>query len=133
MSIEEKLKDLILQRYRSIREFTQVIGMPYGTFDSILKRGVENASIQNIIKICKELGISADELADGHIVPYSSVSQRRTDAKEITTIVNRVKTALADESNVTLDGEQIAPEDARTLVTTLEITVEMLRRKRRQA
>lgn len=133
MTIEEKLKELILQRYRSIREFTQVISMPYGTMDSILKRGVDNASISNILKICQELGISADELANGRIVPYSTVSQNRENLSDINAIINRVKTALADTSNVTLDGEPLAPEDVKTLLDTLDITVEVIRRKQHQA
>ena len=38
MSVESKLKELILKRYNSIREFTQEIDIPYSTIDSILRR-----------------------------------------------------------------------------------------------
>ena len=37
---EDLLKDLILEKYKSIREFTQEIDMPYSTVDTILKRGI---------------------------------------------------------------------------------------------
>lgn len=67
MSIEQQLKEMILSQYSSIREFSIAINMPYSTLDSIFRRGVENASIANIIKICKQLSISADELASGQI------------------------------------------------------------------
>jgi|GEM_PF-532507 len=67
ISVEEKLKELILCRYKSLREFTVKIGMPYSTFDTILKRGVDKANIINILKICDELKISADKLANGVI------------------------------------------------------------------
>lgn len=69
MSLEEELKNLILSKYKSLREFSIELDMPYSTIDSILKRGIDKASITNIIKICKRLNISADELADGCIVP----------------------------------------------------------------
>lgn len=69
MSIESKLKDMILERYHSIREFSNTVDMPYTTIDSILKRGIANSSVSNIISICKELQISADALADGDIQP----------------------------------------------------------------
>ena len=71
MSIEEKLKNLILSRYKSIREFTQIADIPYSTFSTIINRGIDNSSVTNVIKICKTLGISADALADGHIAPIN--------------------------------------------------------------
>ncbi len=64
---EDKLKNLILSKYKSIREFTAVVEMPYSTVDSIFKRGIRKASVDNLIKICTELGISADALVDGRI------------------------------------------------------------------
>ena len=68
LAIEEELKALVLSTYGSVREFSLVLDMPYSTLDSIFKRGVENASIANIIKICSALQISVDELASGKIV-----------------------------------------------------------------
>ena len=78
MTIEEKLKDYILERYSSVREFTTVADIPYTTVYSIFKRGVGNSSVTNVIKICKELGISADALADGEIVPIQKRPTNRT-------------------------------------------------------
>ena len=67
-NVEKELKELIQSRYKSLREFSIKIKMPYTTLDSIFKRGVANSSISNIISICEELGISADALANGMIV-----------------------------------------------------------------
>ena len=64
---EDLLKDLILSKYKSVREFTTQLEMPYSTLDSIFKRGVRKASVDNLIKICDSLGISADALVDGKI------------------------------------------------------------------
>lgn len=66
-SVEEQLKNLILTKFKSIRDFAITVDMPYSTIDSIFKRGVGNASITNVNKICKALNISADTLADGEI------------------------------------------------------------------
>lgn len=66
--IEEKLKDLILSKFKSIREFSNAIGLPYTTVDSILRRGIEKANILNIIKICDVLNIDTEELSKGNIV-----------------------------------------------------------------
>lgn len=82
MSIEIELKELILSRYKSVRDFAISIEMPYSTLDSIFKRGVSNASITNIIKICETLFISADDLARGKIVHRSALSSSDTISNE---------------------------------------------------
>ena len=67
MTIEEQLKQMILNHSGSVNKFASEIGLPYSTVASILNRGVKNANVQNIIKVCQALGISADELANGRI------------------------------------------------------------------
>ena len=53
------------------------MGMPYSTMDSIFKRGVANASVINIIKICETLGINTDDLAKGEIV-HRPIDNKKT-------------------------------------------------------
>ena len=70
-TLEERLKAYILASYKSMREYvnTSGIDIPYTTIDGMLKRGIHNASISNVLKLCNNLNISADELAKGNIVP----------------------------------------------------------------
>ena len=65
--LEDLLKEVILDKYKSIREFTQEIGMPYSTVDTILKRGIRKSNVDNLIRICEDLEISADALVQGYI------------------------------------------------------------------
>lgn len=76
MKIEEELKNLILSKYKSLREFSIELNMPYSTLDTILKRGIQKASINNIIKICNCLDISTDELANEKIVAKNDSIKR---------------------------------------------------------
>lgn len=62
--IEEELKKMILEKYGSLRSFAIKIDMPHTTIDSILKRGIENSNVSNVIRICKALDISSDILID---------------------------------------------------------------------
>lgn len=80
--VEKELKNLILSRYKSIREFTAEINLPYSTVDSILKRGVNKAGINTIITICKALNIDTEKLADG-IIEDAKIFSISSDAKEI--------------------------------------------------
>lgn len=67
-TVETQLKNLILSRYKSLLNFTKAANMPYSTVDSIFKRGIANANISNVLKVCAVLKISADKLAAGEIV-----------------------------------------------------------------
>lgn len=70
--IEEKIKNIIIEKYGSIRQFAQNINLPNSTLDSIFKRGFDNSVTSNIVKICKELNISVEKLLNEHIV-YTNI------------------------------------------------------------
>ena len=66
--IEDKIKSLIIERYGSVRRFSSKINVPYTTIDTILKRGLLNSNVLNVIKICNELNIDIDQLANNKVV-----------------------------------------------------------------
>ena len=129
MTTEEKLKECILQRYHSVREFTIQHDIPYTTMHSIFKRGVDNSSVANIIKICKALGISADALADGEIAPVKIAKgtpiNDRFEVKEI--IGDTID--LLTHRKVTLDGEPLSKKGINSIIDAMEIGVEMAKKK----
>lgn len=133
MSIEEELKDLILKRYHSIREFTMTIDMPYTTMDSIFRRGIGNSSVSNIIKICKALGISADALADGEIVfvekKVGKPSKNISNMIEIKDVLSETRELLSQNGFVTLDGKPISKNGIESIMDAMDIGVEMVKKK----
>ena len=66
--VEVKIKELIIQRYDSVKSFAKKIQVPYTTIDTILKRGILKSSVLNVIKICNELNIDVNELVNNKIV-----------------------------------------------------------------
>lgn len=56
------LEELIDNNWSSKRQFAEHIGIPPTTLQSILKRGVGKASIDNVIRVCRGLGITVDQL-----------------------------------------------------------------------
>ena len=130
MTTEEKLKDLILRRYHSIREFTIAIDIPYTTMDSIFRRGIGNSSVTNVIKICKALGISADALADGEIVP---VKERKSipinDRIEVKEMVDEIKEVLTHRGFITLDGKPIGKAGIESIIDAMDVGVEIAKKK----
>ena len=130
MSTEDKLKEYILNRYKSLREFAQIINMSPTTLDSILKRGIDNSSITNIIKICKELKISVDELADGNIVPKQVNPIVTESTVEVTEILADVKNVLTNRDGLTIDGEPIDKNSIDSIVQAMTIGAEMAKKKK---
>lgn len=62
MSRTEYVRKLIDNNWDSRAKFAKHIGIPPTTLQSILERGIGKASIDNVLKICKGLGIKADSL-----------------------------------------------------------------------
>jgi predicted transcriptional regulator len=56
------IKKLIEETGLSTKSFAEKADIPYTTLRSILERGVENASVVNVIKICKALGITVEDM-----------------------------------------------------------------------
>ena len=46
----------------SRRAFAEEVGLPPTTLQSMLQRGVGRASIDNVIKVCRALGITVEQL-----------------------------------------------------------------------
>ena len=76
MTIENQLKNLICDKYGSMRNFARKIEISQSTLATILRRGVQNASISTVLKICDALEISVDALAENKIIPKQKVELR---------------------------------------------------------
>ncbi len=58
------LERLIKENGYSVRSFALKCGIPESTLYTILKKGVGRASVDNIITICKNLGIKIEDLEE---------------------------------------------------------------------
>ncbi len=58
------LEKLIKESGYSIRAFAQKCGIPESTLYTILKNGVGRAAMDNILIICKNLGIKVEDLEE---------------------------------------------------------------------
>ena len=78
MTIEDILKEEIIRQFRTLRDFSEEIEMPYSTLMSVLKRGVYNTSLSTIMRICQKLNISTDALVKGKIIHLDLISEKGT-------------------------------------------------------
>ena len=129
MTTEEKLKDLILKRYNSLREFSISIDVPNSTLDSIFRRGINNSSVANVIKICKALNISVDALADGEIVPLKCKLTPINERFEVKEILSDTADRLIHSGEITLDGKPIGKAGIESILDAIDVGVEIARKR----
>lgn len=127
MTIEEKLKNYILDRHKSIRGFVNTTDLPYSTVDGILKRGIANSSIGNVLKICNALEISADELANNRIVPITEKSSPHILISEIPEMIEFMKSNPDLFSDLSIDGEPLNEIESETILNSLTLSIEFVR------
>lgn len=129
MTTEEKLKAHILTRYNSLLEFSKIAGISNSTLDSMLTNGIHRSKVSNVLKICRTLKISADELALGNIVSIESY-KKRDRILEVNDIMQDVKNQLVNLEGLTLDGEAIDEECIKSLVHAIEVGVEIAKKNK---
>ena len=58
MEREQRLRNAILDRYKSIRQFALAVDVPYSSIMTGLAKGITGMSFDTVIKICKALGLN---------------------------------------------------------------------------
>ena len=59
---EQKLRNLILDNYVSLRQFAIAADIPYSSLTTGLSRGIAGMQFDTVIKICKALNIEPLDL-----------------------------------------------------------------------
>jgi DNA-binding Xre family transcriptional regulator len=64
MDRKAEILSALIDKRGSRRAFAEEIGIPPTTLQSMLTRGVGGASIDNVIKVCRALGLTVDKLEE---------------------------------------------------------------------
>lgn len=120
MTIENQLRELILLKHGSLREFTFNIGIPYSTLSTILKKGIMTATMSNMVKICNALDIKLDGLVAGRIV------ENKLDGilLDVEDILNRTKNNI-EYPNVKIDGKIMDENTKKLLINSIDLSYQL--------
>lgn len=127
MTIENQLKELIVERYGTVVNFSKSIGIQNSTVAGILRRGVNNSTVDNIIKICNELQISTDALAEGKIV---SCDNRKKSEKTLDQLVSDIKREVSNNEKIILDESALSTSEKLILLDFLEMGADYIKKTR---
>jgi plasmid maintenance system antidote protein VapI len=138
----EIIEQLIDETGLSKKAFAEQIGLPPTTLRSMLQRGVGKASVDNVIKVCKGLGITTEELeemAKGEKLhksedelPELNEKDERDIQKELQRMIEGVST---NSGYAAFDGEtleEIDEEDRELLINSLEQSLRIAKRLAKQ-
>lgn len=93
-SVEEQIRQVISQNYKSVRAFAIEKNIPYTSIMSLFKRGIGNASINTVFKVCKALDIDVNSIETGKIKIKNSLSH---DEEAIVQEINEIIRTLSLE------------------------------------
>jgi len=62
MEKSKKVMAIIRQRGLTVKRVAEMSGLKHTTLDSMLKRGIGGSKVDNVIKLCKALGIKVEDL-----------------------------------------------------------------------
>ncbi|MEC0271897.1 helix-turn-helix domain-containing protein [Peribacillus frigoritolerans] len=138
----EILKKLIDETGLNQKAFAEKVNLPYTTLRSMLQRGIGNASVDNVIKVCKGLGITTEDLeklANGEKLNKSENALpelNSKDEKDIQIELQKMIDGLSAQNGYaafdgqTLDG--MDDEDKELLIASLENSLRLAKRLSKQ-
>jgi len=110
MSLEDKLRALILAKYKSVLKFSKAIDVPYTTVITALKSGVLNASFSTVVKIAQGLGLEAEDLISEE--NFDQISQKYSNQADVLEFVKNNQNIKM----VAKVGRELSPEGQKELL-----------------
>lgn len=116
MTIEQELKEYIYEHYGNLREFCKTFDLTYTTIDTILKRGINRAGINNVAAMCSALGISLDALTEGRIEKATPAGGLYS----VEGIIENAKRKILNADGLTIGGRPATDFEVLSLVESLD-------------
>lgn len=106
----ELLQSIIEEKGYNLMSLSKASGVPYTTIRSMIERNLNNASIDNTMKICKTLGISVDSLVSSS----KKVSEQTDSTSQYTYIPTSISagTPIVAEPVADYETEKITLPDS---------------------
>lgn len=116
MTLEERIKNLILDRYGDVKTFAIKSQIPNSTLSSMFQRGIFNSTIGRVIQLTSALNISIDSLVDGQITPKNTKETTTSYySDDLSELINIYRT-------LNVDGQDFLMKQARLISKSDEYT-----------
>lgn len=131
MTTEEKLRNLIIKRYGTLKAFAEEAGIKYSTLAAIIKRGILNSTIDNIFVLCHTLNISVDALINGKIIDYPKYEYPEDiKVNDLPDLIESYIYYFERNYVCTLDQVQLSTEEMDFFIDGVNLLFDQIRAKR---
>ncbi|HJF30672.1 MAG TPA: XRE family transcriptional regulator [Sporosarcina psychrophila] len=100
----ERLANYIEDKGYKVTSLAKESGVPYTTIRSMIERNLNNASIDNTIRICKVLGISVEDLLKEEVSGIDRISEDRAEYSLVSSTYDFYPVTVAAGLPSTIDG-----------------------------
>ena len=121
MTIEERLKNHINNKFSSVLEFCETSGIPNSTLQTVFKRGITNTSSKTIFRICDALALDVNALYAGEIKSSKPEKKSPTDPVDVIEYV-----AKMEKLPLTYKGEELTDEQKEKIALGARVTIEIV-------
>ncbi|MCO7176150.1 helix-turn-helix domain-containing protein [Sporolactobacillus kofuensis] len=133
----ELIRKMIKEQEPNMKAFAEKIDIPYTTLHSMLERGIGNASVDNVIKVCKGLGITTEELERmANSDSINDIQLNKKDERDIQKELKKMIDGIASNSGyAAFDGNSIDdldPDDKELLISSLENSLRIAKKLAKQ-
>jgi transcriptional regulator with XRE-family HTH domain len=131
----EFLTKIMEEKGYNAMSLSKASGVPYTTIRSMIERNLNNASVDNVIKICQVLEISVESLnqpKSDDVLPELNKKDERDIEKELEKIIYDLS---SQNSYAAFDGqgiEEMDEEDRELLKQSLENSLRLAKRIAKQ-
>lgn len=145
MNRGEYLEYIIKEKGYTIMSLSRESGVAYTTIRSMIERNLKNASIDNVLKVCRVLGIKADDLSKKE---YDlEVLKEKNDKSELPELNSKDEKDIQEELQKMIDGlsnegsyaafdgqtlDDMDEEDRELLISSLENSLRLAKRIAKQ-
>lgn len=134
MTIEEKVRDLIIRRYGTMKAFAEYAGIKYTTLAAIMKRGFMNSTIDNVFTLCNALNISVDALIKGQIITLPEEDlPKEQQANDLPDLMEAYIYHIQKTHDCTLDEEPLSVAEFEYFSKNIDMVFDQMRAKRLMA
>ncbi|HWO95227.1 MAG TPA: helix-turn-helix transcriptional regulator [Bacillus sp. (in: firmicutes)] len=146
MNRGEYLEYIIKEKGYTIRSLSRESGVAYTTIRSMIERNLKNASIDNVIKVCRVLGIKADDLSKEEY-DIEDIKKQQNEKDELPELNSKDEKSIQEELQKIIDGlssdsgyaafdgetlDDLDEEDRELLIASLENSLRLAKRLAKQ-
>lgn len=126
MTTENKLKEIIKEKYGSVSEFARQINLNESTVRTVLSvSGIHKTSVNVLFKITRALYLDAERLYLGEIKYLDELKN------DIVYKSNKFINELRG-GEYTLNGEKLTRSEIEDIVSTIKFSIEQINRRREE-